>query len=183
MTLYEGQLLSGRYAKAFITLFAKQLTLEINDAIAAARDFFKKHIQALMVADLFNDTVQHSKLIKLLTNELPPIDGMKALVTVLLKDKRLALLPNILNHIYKSVLEQHHIMPCTIQSFPELTVAQKELVVDIFGKKIGYKVRPSFGIDSTLIAGICITSELYTWEYSVDKQMRELERILSNNFH
>ena len=104
------------------------------------------------------------------------IEGIDKLIDLLITDKRLMLMADILYEISHLYMQQHAIIDWTISSSDELSPEEKKSLEQFLVQKTAMQIVPTYIIDQTLIAGIRLQSDTFLWEYSVKSQLNALAR-------
>lgn len=168
--------LAKRYATAYVNLFEDQLDLKVCGRLEAAYDFFKNYPVALLVLKLSTVSPQDKKacikaLIKLF--KLPA--SLERMIDLLLAQNRAQLFPLVLTRIVSLYKERHSITHYQVISSHELSPEALETVLaylkQVTDRHILYTVR----VDKRLIAGLRLLSDTTLWEYSINKQLAQLQ--------
>lgn len=96
------------------------------------------------------------------------------LVSLLLADKLLFLLPEVIKNMCELYMRQHNILSVKIKSSVSLDKAECDLLTQFLARKTGASVQYRDYVDRSLIAGIRIESGRVLWEHSARKQLRSI---------
>lgn len=170
-----------KYVRAFLNVYAEKLSdLEVKQ-IEQISAFFKSQRHAIFFLKLptqFNAIKE--AMIKKLIDQFTIPASVQSLISLLLKQQQLFLLPDICAAIQKEFEEQNGIMQFTLSSSHPLSEKQEQSIIDFLAKKTGKKIELLEKIDPQLIAGVRLQSDTLLWEYSIAKQLRDAERLLSD---
>ncbi|MEE3699870.1 F0F1 ATP synthase subunit delta [Mannheimia haemolytica] len=100
-------------------------------------------------------------------------------IRVMADNKRLAVLPAVLNAFLELRAEQESIKDVEVVSADKLTDAQAAKIVNAMEKRLGTKVRITSSIDSSLIAGVIIRYDDVVIDGSSRGQLNRLSQELS----
>lgn len=178
-----GTLLARRYARAFLSLFAQQITEEHCLAMRKAATLLISPAGKswIMFFDFPSVTPEQQRtMVRLLLKRLDLPDYVQQLVILLCAHKRIELLPDVLNKIVGQFFEQKNITEFTITSCPEITPEELEEIRVFLQKKSGKNIRTITKTDNRLIAGVRVQSAALFWEYSIAKKLREAQQMVLN---
>lgn len=99
------------------------------------------------------------------------------IIDLLLKDKRIFLLPRVIYHVCRLYLEKNNIMHFTVESPIVLHADEMSVLQDFLARKTGKKILFSVKRNKDLIAGLRVYSDTYGFEHSIRKQLRALGRV------
>lgn len=100
-------------------------------------------------------------------------------IRVMADNKRLAVLPAVLNAFLELRAEQESIKDVEVVSADKLTDAQEAKIANAMEKQLGTKVRITSSIDSSLIAGVIIRYDDVVIDGSSRGQLNRLSQELS----
>lgn len=100
-------------------------------------------------------------------------------IRVMADNKRLAVLPAVLNAFLELRAEQESIKDVEVVSADKLTDAQEAKIANAMEKRLGTKVRITSSIDSSLIAGVIIRYDDVVIDGSSRGQLNRLSQELS----
>ena len=176
-------LLTRRYARAFLSVFAQNVTDDHCVAMKKAAAVLLTPDGKLWLTFFYFPSVtveQQQAMVALLLNRLALPDYMQSLVALLCAHKRMELLSDVLNKIVAQFFEQRNIVEFTITSSSELTQEQLQKLCAFLQKKSGKNIRYINKVDNRLIAGIRAQSASLFWEYSIAKKLREAQQMVLN---
>ena len=169
------RILAKKYASAYMNVFGSSLTSKKIEQIERFVQFLEQHKKVLFYLQLalIDDSLKKESLIALVRKFDLDVSFEK-LFDLLLFQKRLFLMPEVLCFIVQFFHEQLHRLIFRAESSHELSSAQlaelKKFLVSQTGKKITLLPR----IDKTLIVGIRLVNPTFEWEHSIRKQLRTL---------
>ncbi|MGE0009879.1 MAG: FoF1 ATP synthase subunit delta [Candidatus Babeliales bacterium] len=173
----NGELiLSRRYATAYVNVYGAQLDLGISDRLEKAAEFLQNTPAAQLVLKL--STLQSSVLKKALeqlcTKFTIPL-SLLDLVALLIEHNRLSLLVGILYQIADIYKARKGIQTFQFISPLPLDAHTRERIA-LFLKNSSFNtIVYTEKIDPSLIAGIRLQSDTLLWEYSIKKQLNQLQ--------
>jgi F-type H+-transporting ATPase subunit delta len=173
--------LAKKYAIAYFNIFKDKLTEKDALAIQAIADFFEKNNSILFFLKLpvkFQRVKMH--IIKRLSETMHLSKELLSLVDLLLEQQRLYLFPNVCRCIKEVFDEKNNILNGQLETSHHISdkqvAALKQFFEDLIGKKIEFNVKQN----PHLIGGVRLHADTLLWEYSIQKQLRNAERLLSN---
>lgn len=173
----NGELtLAKRYATAYLDLYDDQLDLTTVEHCERAADFIVDTPQALLLIKLsiIPDERKRECLAALFAQFKLPLSLIR-LVDLLNEHTRLSLLPKILYQIAELFRVRHGIMVYQVISAEKLDEQAVATIVAFLGELSGKKIIATEKIDQSLIAGIRLLSDSTLWEYSIQKQLNQLQ--------
>lgn len=170
------QILSRRYAIAFLHLHATEFNLNICDRIESAAGFLKNTSAAQLILKLTTlEPCVYTESLQAFVEHFKIPVSLMSLVALLIEHNRLSLLPEILIQLANCYKEQQGILTYQIISPQVLDATEKETIIDFLQKQSDKKIMYKEIIDQSLIAGIRLQSDTTLWEYSVKKQLSQLQ--------
>jgi F0F1-type ATP synthase delta subunit len=172
--------LSRRYARAWSTIFSHQITAAVIEKITVAVTYLIEHprIQFMLQLSVIEDDVKYQALQALGTHyELP--SGYSKLCHLLVTHKRSFLLASVLKAIVEIYREDNNIEQFTITSVIPLSHNQKQVCEQFLRSACNCKVQCTYLLSSSLIAGIRMQSNHFSWERSVRKQIRMIQHLVA----
>ncbi len=175
MNMLEEKL-SKKYAKAFIAVFHEKLSLEVAERIESVAEFLRRQRSALFYVQLsaFDNEATKKKLQQLL-HAFGLQELFTSLIDLLVEQKRISLLPRVMDHIVQLSLEKNNIMRFTIECVIQLTMDELVSIKEYLARKTGKKVICQIKRNPDLIAGLKVYSETVGFEQSIQKYLRALE--------
>ena len=171
-------IIERKYARAFMNLFGNTLTMPVLEKFDDIIQFInnnKKHFFYLKVSAVDNNT-KRAFFINLFKQHGAYSNGIDKLIDLLIHDKRLILIAGILHEICNIYMENNGIAEWHVASAHELPQAEKDIIMQFLSRKTHAHIVPTYLIDSTLIAGLRLQSDIYLWEHSVKSQLDALRR-------
>lgn len=174
----QNLILAKKYARAFIALYADQLTWNELEKIKKFNIYLKEHKETLFYAQLSAlDNHMVEKTFKTLLSDFELIYATNNLVALLIQHKRLFLVSNILDYIIKLMKERLNIMEFVIESAAELDNGQRDYIINFLSRSTKKTIVYTTKINRCLIAGVRAYSDTVGWEFSVRKQLEVLSRV------
>ncbi|HZW61698.1 MAG TPA: ATP synthase F1 subunit delta [Candidatus Babeliales bacterium] len=169
------EIVARRYAKAFINVFGNTMTIDELHAIKAFEQFVNEHKRLLVFFMLsqIDDATKQQQLDAMLDSfKLKKL--FHPLSQLLLKSKRVFLLPRILKQIAVLYKQAKKIIECTITSSHELNAQALSTIQNFLARKTGCAIIYTNRVDKNLIAGLRLQGDTVLWEYSIRKQLRQV---------
>ena len=170
--------LSQKYAKAFMAIFPKAITLSDMGKIKTAQQFLQAHKQALLFLQLpqFSQERKKSMVADVISHFSLP-EQLSALILLLIKHNRSFYIPDVLaciNNLYK---KQTQSMSFSFKSAQPMTEKQITTIKQFLSTLLNKNIIAEPSLDRSLIAGLRLQSDEYLWEYSVRKQVQTLHEL------
>ena len=167
-----------KYAIAFLNVYDAQCSYQDIMHIEAAADFLHDHRRALFLLQvpLIDRAIKIEGLNDLVHRFTLPSIIMR-LMECLLDDGKADLLAAALRAVAYRYRRMHAIHKVMIASAVPLAPNDRQELEAIVDEKIAGKKEYRYSIDQTLIAGIRIKTDTLLWEYSIDKQLRDLYHV------
>jgi F-type H+-transporting ATPase subunit delta len=171
----ELSILARRYAQACMSVFGATLTEQEMQAFPVVADILKEHRSLLIFVSIPSSQVRSMNQI----HELFRVAGCASLpcqqlIDLLVADKRMILLPQILEAWYELFLSSRGIMHFTIESAVPLNEAEREMCVDFLRKRLNQEIQYTLKVNPELIAGIKMYSNIWGFEHSIQQRLDEL---------
>ncbi|HEX2977608.1 MAG TPA: ATP synthase F1 subunit delta [Candidatus Babeliales bacterium] len=173
--------LARKYAIAYLNAFGNTLNEKAVNEIGLIGDFFEHNRSVLFFLKLpakFNRVKVH--IIKRLREQLPMSEQLTKLIDLLLSQQRLFMLPTVCASIKEVFDERNQIINARLESSHPLDEKQIIILKNYFEQLTGTKIETQPVVKPSLIAGVRLQADTVLWEYSVAKQLRNAERLLSN---
>lgn len=168
--------LARKYASAFLEVYGTTMTLDDYHALQSFKHVWDTHpdwLSALTVP-----TIDHEKKIILYKQMLAAYHVMPdfiKLIALLVSNKRESLLSKVLDILCSLYVQKAGIVECTLASSHPLDEHERTIIQQYIAHQVGYRIMYNYKVDPDLIAGIKVTSPTFMWEYSVARQLREIE--------
>ncbi len=168
--------LSQRYATAFLHAYYALLTEPDKKSLMESITFLKnkKH-----VAQLLNCTPFNKQIPSLIINTLPFTEVMKncflKLSELLVRNRRMNIFLYILHTLLVAWDKKDKVFRFTITSSCPLLEEQKEIIVRFLKKETKGTIVCAYVHDTSLIGGITMTSDTYTWSNSIKDRLKIIE--------
>lgn len=170
--------ISQKYAKAFMGIFPKAITLADVGKISSAQKFLQKHKESLLFLQLpgFNLETKKSMIADLIGHLALP-EQLSAIMLLLIKHNRSFYIPDVLlciNQLYK---KQTNSMIFSLKTAQPLNEKQTAVIKHFLEKSVHKNIIIEPSLDTSLIAGLRLQSSEYLWEYSVRKHLKALHEL------
>lgn len=174
--------LAYKYARALLNV-ASDITIERIRTMEQAIPLLHKHRQTLLYLTLLHQRYEarYGSLDQFL-DRFEITTSLKKLVYLLLKDKRLVILPEVLQAVVNLYKQDHHITPCTVTAADELAASQKQELEALIKTIVHGTVEAHYRVDPHLIAGVRVQTDTLLFEHSVEKQLRQANLLLVRNY-
>ena len=104
---------------------------------------------------------------------------LTTLLMLLLKHKRITLLPLVINQSIKTHQSNHHITHFTINTSHALQETEKQHIINFIHQVLGQKkILTLFCVEPKLISGLRIKSNDMIWERSIKKVLQQIKQSL-----
>lgn len=174
--------LAYKYARALLNV-ASDITLERIKKFEHAVPLLNKHRQTLLYVTLLHQKYEarYGSFDQFL-DRFEITASVKKLVYLLLKDKRLVMLPEVLQATVDLYKQDHQITTCTVTSADELTTSEKTELETLIKNIVHGTVEAQYQTDPELIAGVRVQTNNLLFEHSVEKQLRQAHLLLVRNY-
>lgn len=169
-------ILSRKYATAFLHVYGTTMIMDDYQNLQTFKRAWDTHPEWLRALAI--PTVSLEKKITLIERMLAAYQVMPdfmRLMKLLLADKREILISPVIAMVCSSYLKQAGIVMCTLVSSHALTEQEQSIVQQFIARQVGSRIIYDYTVDPSLIAGIKVVSDTFMWEYSVARQLREVE--------
>ena len=171
-------LIAKKYAIAFLNVFSDQISNDHLEKWLELEDFLKKN--KLFYVYLSIPRISYPLKQKALSTVAKALHLQKPITKImflLLEHGRIEILHSVLNKIIYWYRQFNNIEFFKITSSHKLSEDEKKSVVKFakFVSKKG-KVVTDFDIDKKLICGLRIQSNIFLWERSIAKQLRDVKQ-------
>lgn len=170
--------LARKYAQAFIDVAGNQFGIDDFKNSISLKKFLRKNRTILFFLNLSLGAQIRDQAIDHLFKEFSSKELFKKLILLLIRQRRVLLLPDILHHIEDLYQEKSNSMAFTITSSDELPVSDQKTIVSFLEKKTKKNILFEHTVDKDLIAGIRLKSNTLSWEYSVDDHLKKIKQSL-----
>ena len=174
MNLQED-ILAKKYAKAFINLYGNALNLELVERLEIVADYLKRQHEALFYVQLSDlDNALTKGNFKAMLKSFDIDELFEPLIDLLLKDRRITLLPGVIHHVCGLYLEKNNIMHFIVESPLVLHTDEMTILRSYLAEKTGKNILFTVKKNAQLIAGLRVYSDTYGFEHSIRKQLRAI---------
>ena len=169
---------ANKYAKAFMAVFPKKLTLADVGKITIAQKFLQSHKQILLFLQLpqFDQERKKSMVADLIGHFSLP-DHFSKIILLLIEHNRSFYIPAVLSCIAQLYKNQTNSVDFSLKSAQNLSEKQIESIKQFLGKLLDKNIISTVSIDPSLIAGLRLQSNDHLWEYSVRKHIQSLQKL------
>ena len=171
--------IAQKYATALFNIFEKQFTPEAIDQLLLFQAFLRKSKSffAYLSISSIDEKIKQAAIEKITTHFR--ISFLANLILLLLKHKRINLLPLIISQSIKTHQKKHQISLFTIKTSHALQEAEKQRIINFIQKDLGQKkILPQFFVYPGLISGLRIKSDGLLWERSIKRTLQQIKQSL-----
>jgi len=167
--------LARRYAQAFLNLFT--LTDANLKNIQQAVDFLSAHkqITSLLKVPLMSVALKVAAVDEYVLQKFNVPAVCKELVWVLAHQGRISLVGAVFKQIISLYQERHAMEPFVIKTSHALSAQDSAFIQEFLAAQTDARVPCTFVVDEQLIGGIRMQSAEHIWEYSIAKQLKQLQ--------
>lgn len=172
---HELSLIARRYAQACMSVFGGTITEQEVQAFPVIADILEKY-RSLLIFVGIPSTQERSmnQIYELFKFAGCTSQPCQRLIDLLVADKRMILLPQILKIWHELFLSSRGIMHFTIESAVPLTENECERYVRFLRNKLSQEVQYTLKVNPELIAGIKMYSNTWGFEHSIQQRLYEL---------
>lgn len=169
-----------KYAMAFLNLYANKIDEKVFTNIYRTHSFLNYHPEVIFFLSTpnLNDS-ERSEIIDKFLIKFCLIVEFKKLIILLIDQNRITLLKDVLKSIWNLYQEKTQYMEFNISSATEMKNDDLEVIKQFLTNKTGKKIIYKYKVDKELIAGICVKSNIYLWEYSIRKQLNNAQKLIA----
>lgn len=175
----QEHFVAKKYAQAFLNLFINSISLDDYYNLVSAEQFLTIHKKAFFFLSLSH--IEQSTKIRLLEKVMQKFGvvlSINNLVRLLLNDKRLFLLGEIVRQLCSLYRKRKNIELFSIVSSHALQEKDLSVIQQFLATNTGCDIMYTYTVDTRLIAGVRVQSDLLVWEYSIAKQLRDIQLAL-----
>lgn len=171
-----------KYARAFLNIYGNSVSLDQCSAFQSSASFFKDNHRFVLVLKLsyIPNDVKREMVQKLVDYYALP-STVKHLVSLLIEDQRLFLLPVVFEWIVDLYYHDNNIELFDIATSHQVNDAQVKDIEKFLADKTGKKVMAAHKVQPALIAGVSCQSDYHKWEYSIKQQLESIENFFSKD--
>ncbi len=171
-------ILTKKYAYAFINTFGSELSHEDIENISLAADFLKNHRRAVFLLKVPKlDQEIKKRGLREFATRFKLAESIRHLQELLFKHGRAHLFAAVMQEIVSCYRQRNNIMVFKVTSSGVLPEKSRVVIEQFMGRETPGAHLYRYTLDVSLIAGVRIQSDTLLWEYSIDKQLRELARV------
>jgi ATP synthase F1 delta subunit len=169
--------IARKYAHAFLNVFRDQLTSEKIEQIAQMGDFLSKQQRALFLLQvpIIPDEVKKTGLFSVM-ERYKIAAPFTVLIDLLIASRRAHLVADICRMIDTIYKKEHRIHIFIVASSSPLASDQRVVIEQFLAARVKGTIIYRYKVVPKLIAGVRLQSDTLLWEYSVDQQLRDLQR-------
>lgn len=170
--------IADKYAVAYLNTIGSSLSLEDIRNLMKAAYFLQTHRRALFLLQVpvIAQEIKHEGLLEL-CERFSLAQSVKRLVVTLLKAKRAHLIAKIFDAIVYHYNQSHAIHVFTVTSSSDLHSTYKKQIEAFIDQRVAGTKEYRYTVDASLIAGVRVESDTLLWEFSIDKQLRDLYHV------
>ena len=171
--------LAKKYAQAFLNSYPQAINSDTYETLQKATDYFNKQRAFFLILTV--PTLTFIQRLDALKKQFKPFklpSEFYRLISLLLTQHRIMLLPDILQQIIRVYEQRHNIMEFNLKCSSPLTDTQQTALQNFIAQKTGYQIKSKTIVDPTLIAGLRLQSSTRLWEYSIAKKLRTIKESL-----
>jgi F-type H+-transporting ATPase subunit delta len=170
--------LARKYAQAFIDVAGNQFGVDDLKNAISLKNFLRKNRTILFFLNLSLGSQVRDQAIDHLFKGFNSKEIFKKLILLLIRQRRVFLLPDIVHHIEDLYQESTNSMSFKVASSDELSESDQKTIVSFLEKKTKKNILVEHTVDKHLIAGIRLKSSTLSWEYSVDDHLKKIKQAL-----
>lgn len=176
--IIDRRILSRKYARAFLNIFKKDITLEFIQKVSKLSEFLNSHKQSevYLRMSMISQKKKKEVLLKIFSEFDLEHSALEKLLDVLLIKNRVQFISTILNQIVVKYNKQNNIVEAQFRYSHELDDITKKTISDFFQQKLGLHIIYKYILDKSLIAGVRLNTDDNLWEYSIRQQLEPLRR-------
>jgi ATP synthase F1 delta subunit len=176
MSMNGDLIIAKRYAQAFLNVFS--IVESDLEKIRQVIHFLDTHKQvfSLLKVPLLDSAIKKRALIDCLIERFKLPDSFKALIGLLVHQKRSYLIAHVLHCIDTLFQEGKGIETFTLASPDRLQENQIKALQQFLATQTHHTIMCAPVQDASLIAGIRMQSSEHLWEYSVKKQLAAIKK-------
>ena len=169
-----------RYASAFLNVFMEELSVNSYGSVCDAVHFFSsKRSRFFLLGMTYVDTSVAREVMAAACEKFKLGNAFKKLIDLLIKHRRLALLPGVMFRICTLYRKRNGIVFFRFTLSHAICEKSVETLRSHLEKLTGYQVwcSPCCCVDRSLIAGMRAQSDNLLWEYSLRDKIKKVERL------
>jgi ATP synthase F1 delta subunit len=178
MIVLESKI-AKKYAIAFINVYKNECSPEYTDTLKKFSNFIDRDriFQATLAVPSLSKKMKKT-LVEHVSEKQNLSKGTERLIFLLLKDKRIDLLNEVIKKILFLCQQREKKYHFNVTTSHELSSDEQEKVLSFIKSKITNRVTASFKINKSLISGIKIESRTFFWERSIESQLKNIGKKL-----
>ena len=170
--------LAGKYAQAFVNLYAEKITEEQFFNIMQAHDILSEDNDILLLLEFPFVKEDKKKFIDKFLKKFSLIKEFSGLLNMLIDSHRIVLFVEILEFILWEFQDHTKKIYFDIAASDELSKSEIEIIKRFLMKLSNSDIIYKYSIDKKLIAGLRALSSNFLWQYSVSAKLQKVKRAL-----
>ncbi|HJM68794.1 MAG TPA: F0F1 ATP synthase subunit delta [Candidatus Babeliales bacterium] len=172
MNVSQG-IIAQKYATAFYNVYGDDISLDSFWVLRSAGSYLKYIPGVLFFLTLVDiDPKVREQMIEVLLKKLKLPSSFTQLILLLMKHRRVFLLPLVLQFLMELCQEKHNALLFTISTPKHLEDdADKQEIERFLHRLSGCHILAEYTCDTNLIAGTRALNKNYLWEYSIENKM------------
>lgn len=178
--IVEQKIIARKYARAFLNLYFDALAEQHVEALSNFYTFLRGNRGILCYLNLPGLTEQSwNDFLTRLYATFPLPYHFGRLIQALLERRRVELLPAVVAAVLEEFLRRKHVLHFQVTSSHELSSVEQNHIIAFLTKKTGAAaVQATFAVDPALICGIKMRSDMYMFEHSIARELKNFEESL-----
>jgi F-type H+-transporting ATPase subunit delta len=171
--------LAKKYAVAYLNVFDETMSYQDFEQLCQFGQFLLQHKRALFFLGLPHIPMAEKirSMVSVIERYKLPV-SLTRLFTLLIEDGRSMLMGEVMNQVCEEYQLRHQLQTFDVTSSHELKKGELEDIKTMLEKVTKSKVRYTYSIDNKLIAGLRMQSSNLMWEYSIEKQLRNIAKAM-----
>jgi ATP synthase F1 delta subunit len=172
--------LSKKYSRSYLNLFINDFSKNDLDNLSKLYNNLRLNRRSLFYLQTlyFIDKSSFGNIYSIFINFISSFNidkSLNKLIDLLISDKRLAILPEVLYYIIFYLKRRLNLEYFKLKSAYPLSDNQVEGIKKFIKRNIPQNIEISKEIDNSLIAGFIIYSDNFLWQYCVINQIKRLK--------
>lgn len=166
--------LAEKYAQAVFPLLKDSLDSAEFERLIALADQLDAQRSIILFSQVIRQEPGGGSVLEQFFQHAGYQDHFSSLISLLILQRRMILLPQILRILYRRYLDDRGIIPFVFESPVTLTEAEQSKLVLFLQKKTGKEIRYTLKKNPALIAGIKLYSDTLGYEHSIRQKLYQL---------
>lgn len=174
----SSQFVCRKYAQAMLNVFSKQFKSTDVDQMRNMSEYLRIHHSSILLLSMPVFSLKKKQQFMYEIAEHFSLDHLlKRLIDLLIHDKRIFLLADILKIMGQLYRERENVLEFSISSYPKISTHDLEVIKEFLANSTGCAIIYTDYEDKNLIAGIRMQSATYLWEFSIAQQLRNVRKL------